>query len=155
MLKFHLCYPQTVSPQKPISLSPATSPVKWGMLTASALQDCSEDKGDGTGAMLGSELATSAQGRAVATASQNPVSGLQGNGLAAHTGGGAQERAAPAAQDIRWAPADIRCWQPARAGSKASEAQPEGRGRSSWEEAEGWARECTHPFLRQMRTLQS
>lgn len=62
------------------------------MLTASALQDCSEDKGDGTGAMLGSELATSAQGRAVATASQNPVSGLQGNGLAAHTGGGAHRR---------------------------------------------------------------
>lgn len=80
MLKSHLCYPQTVSPQKPISLSPATSPVKWGMLTASALQDCSEDKGDGTGAMLGSELATSAQGRAVATASQNPVQVCRGTG---------------------------------------------------------------------------
>ena len=38
------------------------------------------------GAVLGSELATGARGRIAASASQNPVSCLQGNGLAAHTG---------------------------------------------------------------------
>ena len=59
---------------------------------------------------------------------QNHLSGLQGQELAAHIGGGMHSRAA---QDTQWAPADSCPGQPVRAGSEAaaSEAQPEGGGR--------------------------
>lgn len=52
------------------------------------------------GAVLSSEPGASAQGRAAATASQNPHSGLQGKGRAAPAGDGMRRRAA---QDVQGA----------------------------------------------------
>lgn len=65
-----LCCPQVVSPQEklPTSLSLSILPCKTGSTNSICLAGCSEDKGDGVGAMLSSELATSAEGTAAATA---------------------------------------------------------------------------------------
>lgn len=83
------------------------------------------------GAVLSSEPGASAQGRAAATASQNPLSGLQGKGRAAPAGDGMRRRAAQDAQDVQGAlhtlvPGSLSMAPKAR----ASGAQPEGGGRT-------------------------
>lgn len=75
VFKCQLCYPQAVSPRKklPTSMSLSILPCKTslqGSANSISLAGCGEDKGDGVGAMLSSELATSAQETAAAAASR-------------------------------------------------------------------------------------